>query len=142
MRVVLTVVIALLALASCTGSAPDDVDERFVVPGKPRTSPSGNFTAHVEVGDDKTARLVSISDAKDVEVFRDDLVYRVGNAGRLTVVWLSTADQLWILSTDIGTRYVNRDASTGTWTVDYPADRKDVPQEIKDLERIPGKTTR
>jgi len=110
-------------------------DERFVLPDRPQKSPSGKYIASVIAGPDQNGvqtRVVVISDSAGKEVFHDDMAYSTRHG--VGVTWLSTNDQLWILSGDIGTSYVQSDGSTWTKTSITPETRKDVPREIQDLK--------
>jgi hypothetical protein len=57
--------------------------------------------------------------ATGAEVFRDSYAY--GNRHGVGITWLSSADQLWLLSNDVGTAHVDRKPD-GTWikTSIYP----------------------
>lgn len=66
------------------------------------------------------------------EVFHDSTAYSTRHG--VGVTWLSTKDQLWILSSDVGTSYVQSDGSVWTKTSITPTTRKDIPKEIHDLQ--------
>lgn len=125
-----------LVLAGC--SDRDDRDLRFAEPGASRASPSGDVMAVVELGPEQdgvpTWRPV-ILDGAGAAVFRDDEVYSTRQGG-VAVTWLSDADQLWILSGDIGARHVDR-GPDGTWrkTTITPDTLATVPTEIRRLRR-------
>jgi hypothetical protein len=124
----------LVAALGCTPAEQD----RFVGPGEPRVSPSGDHTATVEERADEhgvPSWTVVITEASGTEVFRDDEAYSAGRNHGVGVIWLSDRDQLWILSSDIGRAHVERDAS-GSWTKTAitPQTRDSIPQEIADLQ--------
>jgi hypothetical protein len=127
----------VLALAGCAifGRTAKDED-RFVRPDSPRTSPSGSFVASVEDGprqDGVGTLVVVISDDAGAEVFRDQYAYSTRHG--VGVTWLSGHDQLWILSSDVGTAHVDRrDDGTWTKTAITPETKGDIPQEIADLK--------
>jgi hypothetical protein len=86
------------------------LDERFVVPDRPRHSPSGEFLALVEDGPVQNGVrtwVVVLVDSDGAEVFRDDYAYSTRHG--VGVTWLSDEDQVWILSGDVGTAYVERE---------------------------------
>jgi len=110
-------------------------DERFVEPDQPKTSPSGEFIAHVADGPDDNGvatRVVVITDVDGRKVFRDDYAYSTRHG--VGVTWLSSTDQLWILSADVGNAYVER-RPDGTWskTPITPENRNTIPPEIVEL---------
>jgi hypothetical protein len=133
-------VIALTVVAGCSlfgrdrGGGGDD-DDRFVQVGNPKTAPSGAYTASLDDGADQNGvatRIVVITDADGEEVFRDDYAYSTRHG--VGVTWLSSADQLWILSSDVGTAHVDRQAD-GTWTKTgiTPETKDTIPEEIDQL---------
>jgi hypothetical protein len=143
--IILAVTVALTVLTTMTGcglfgigqsdSARGRYDERFVLLNRPHKSPSGQYIASVIAGPDQNGvatRVVVISDSAGKEVFHDDMPYSVRHG--LGVTWLSTKDQLWILSGDIGTSYLQSDGSTWTRTSITPETTKDIPEEIQDLK--------
>ncbi|MEN3613948.1 hypothetical protein AAH979_30900 [Plantactinospora sp. ZYX-F-223] len=143
--IILAVTVALTVLTTTTGcglfgvsqSDPDraEYDERFVLPNKPHKSPSGQYIASVIAGPQQNGvktRIVVITDSVGKEVFHDDTPYSLRHG--VGVTWLSSKDQLWILSSDIGTSYVQSDGSTWTKTSITPETIKDIPKEIQDLE--------
>jgi len=86
---VAALVALLLVLAGCGGGRED----RFVRPGEPRESPSGNFVAHAENGSE-----VRVTDRDGADVFRKSYEYATSSrADGIGVVWLSEVDQLWVL---------------------------------------------
>ncbi|MGH3991991.1 MAG: hypothetical protein ACRDSN_05945, partial [Pseudonocardiaceae bacterium] len=67
------------------------------------------------------------------EVFRDRDAYSSRHGVGIT--WLSGKDELWLLSSDVGTSYVAQDAE-GTWHKEHPRPGhfdQDVPAEIREL---------
>jgi hypothetical protein len=79
----------LVVLTGCGG----DREDRFVRPGAPKASPSGNFVAHAE-----SASEVKVTDRDGGEVFRKSYEYATSyRDDAIGVVWLSTEDQLWVL---------------------------------------------
>lgn len=128
-------VIVLAVLAGCSLFGGNDDRDRFVEADDPRTAPSGEFTASLDDGppqDGVPTHVVVITDADGTEVFRDDHAYSSRHG--VGVTWLSSADQLWILSTDVGTAHVDRQAD-GTWvkTAITPSTADTVPDEIDRL---------
>lgn len=111
--------------------------DRFVRPGAPRTSPTGAFVASVEETDSGSGSVKTwttvVVNASGAEVFRDTYAYSTRHA--LAVTWLSTKDQLWILSSDVGTAHIEP-ATDGKWvkTAITPQTRPDIPEEISDLK--------
>ncbi|MGH3937378.1 MAG: hypothetical protein ACRDTG_01885 [Pseudonocardiaceae bacterium] len=136
--IVLLLLGALTAvLAGCAALfGSDRVNERFARPEHPRTSPSGQFVAHVEFGPEQNGVLtwvVVITDRGGHEVFRDNYAYSSRHGVGIT--WLSGKDQLWLLSSDVGTSSVQQDAGS-TWRKEYPRlghFDQDVPPEIREL---------
>jgi hypothetical protein len=126
----------VLVLSGCSmfGRSSDRQD-RFVRPNAPRTSPSGTFTASVVPGpreDGVETLVVVITDRSGTEVFHDDYAYSARHG--VGVTWLSNHDQLWILSADVGTSYV--EPRDGTWTKVgiTPETRGSIPAEIAQLQ--------
>lgn len=117
------VAVLLLALVAC-GSQED----RFVRPGVPRTSPSGNYVAHTESVSGKTVLLIT-NPAGD-ELYRDSLEYWTSerNDG-VGVLWLSDRDQLWLLVPGSTHQRVEPDAQ-GAW---HRVADSELPEEIKRL---------
>jgi hypothetical protein len=128
-------VAVVLALAGCLMSrGSGSGEDRFVRPGAPRNSPSGSFTASVVPGPDQdgvATTIVVISDATGKEVFRDNYAY--SNRHGVGVTWLSTQDQLWILSSDVGSAHVDRTDAGWTKTMVTPETKASVPEEITRL---------
>jgi hypothetical protein len=135
-------VIALAVVAGCSlfgsdrgGGDDGGDDDRFVQVGHPKTAPSGAYTASLDDGADQNGvatRIVVITDADGEEVFRDDYAYSTRHG--VGVTWLSSADQLWILSSDVGTAHVDRQAD-GTWTKTgiTPETKDTIPEDIDQL---------
>jgi hypothetical protein len=126
-------VVLLLAGCSMFGRSTDRQD-RFVRPGAPRTSPSGTFTASVVPGPRQNGvdtLVVVITDRAGAEVFRDDYAYSSRHG--VGVTWLSDRDQLWILSSDVGTSYVEPTGGRWTKVAITPETRADIPAEIDKL---------
>jgi hypothetical protein len=126
-----------VSLAGC-GSArrSSEPPDRFVGAGSPRTSPSGQFVASVKDGPDQNGVptwIVVIATASGRVVFEDDEAYSRRHG--VGVTWLSNHDQLWILSSDVGTAHVDR-AGAGAWvkTTITPDTVTTVPDEIARLE--------
>lgn len=139
-RVVVTLVGVLLlvavAIAYVLGVFSSDNRERLATPDRPLPSPSGAYTAAPEMGPEQNGVktwVVVIRDRSGAEVFRDDYAYSTRHG--VGVTWLSTADQLWILSGDVGTAHVDR-APDGTWTKTAvtPETLNQVPEEITQLK--------
>jgi hypothetical protein len=76
--------------------------------------------------------VVVIKDASDAEVFHDDYAYSSRHG--VGVTWLSNRDQLWILSADVGTSYVEQRGGTWTKVGITPETRGDIPPEIVQLQ--------
>ena len=134
-RIVTTVTLVLAVAAAVVGCGlfgrDSETDERAVRPGEPKPSPSGLYTAYAEDGapQNTVKTLVDVIRDKDGnEVYRDDAAYSTRHGVLFT--WLTTEpDQLWILSSDVGTFYVSPD-DHGAWNKQHATD---VPQEIKEL---------
>jgi hypothetical protein len=122
-------VVLLLAL-------PGRGDGRFATPERPMASPSGRYTAEVTLGPEENGVktwMVRIRESQSGQlVFTDDYAYSTRHPLRIT--WLSTADQLWLVSGDVGTSHVDPQPD-GTWTKKAvtPDDRAAVPEEIRQL---------
>ncbi|MGI8647788.1 MAG: hypothetical protein ACR2JX_06145 [Mycobacteriales bacterium] len=130
----LGVAAALVAiLMGCgTSDRTNAQEERFVGIGKPKLSSSGLYTASVKFGPEENSVktwIAVINDTSGTEVFRDDYAYSPRH--RLTITWLSGHDQLWILSSDVGTSHIDRQPD-GTWKkIDItPETLGEVPAEI------------
>ena len=110
--------------------------ERFVRHDRPRLSPSGAFTASLQPGPEQngvaTWRVV-IAEAGGAELFRDEQVYSARHG--VGVTWLSTRDQLWILSADVGDAFVERRDNGNSWDkiLLTPTSGPLVPEEIARL---------
>ncbi|MGH3751694.1 MAG: hypothetical protein ACRDRP_03190 [Pseudonocardiaceae bacterium] len=136
--ILIAVAIAAATLPGCAAlfGGNRDADERFARPGQPRTSPSGAFVARADLGPQQNGVptwLVVITDRAGRELFRDTEAYSSRHGVGIT--WLTGADQLWVLSSDVGTSTVQRDV-TGVWSKRYPRPghfNEDVPSEIRDL---------
>jgi hypothetical protein len=109
--------------------------ERFARPGRPRSSPSGAFMASLAAGPEQNGVatwVVTIADASGAEVFRDDHAYSARHG--LGVTWLSSRDQLWILSFDVGDAYVQQRDDGRSWVkVMLTPGNQDTPEEIARL---------
>lgn len=138
MRIPIVIIAVVSVLAGCTAlfGADRNVDGRFVRPEQPQTSPSGEFVAHAELGPEQNGVqtwIVVITEPGGREVFRDTEAYSSRHGVGIT--WLTGTDQLWLLSADVGTSYVQRNVD-GAWRKDYPRPGHyddDVPTEIRDL---------
>lgn len=113
----------------------DRTNDRFARPEHPKTSPSGSYTAFAEYGPEQNGvktGVAVIRDKSGEEVFHDTEPYSTRHG--IGITWLSTADQLWLLSGDVGTSHVDRNPD-GTWTKTgmNPDTVKDIPAEIKAL---------
>ena len=134
-RTVLTLVGVAVGLPwSLLGCRADDRfpdPDRFVTVGSPHPSPSGDFVASVLEGperDGAATRLVVITDGAGTEVFRDDREYSTRHG--VGVTWLSTGDQLWILSG--GEAPASVQPTGGVWRK-TSGGAHPVPAEITDL---------
>lgn len=128
-------VVAVAALVAACGlfGKSDRTNDRFVQPGQPKMSPSGSYTALADHGPEENGVatwVAVIQDKFGKEVFRDTETYSTRHGVGIT--WLSNADQLWLLSSDVGTAHVDRNPD-GTWTKTWmnPQTVKDIPAEIK-----------
>jgi len=77
--------------------------------------------------------IVVITARDGREVFRDGQAYSSRHGVGIT--WLTGTDELWVLSSDVGTSYIRQDAD-GNWHKDYPRPghfEEDVPVEIRQL---------
>lgn len=118
------------------GAAGTREDDRFVRPGAPGVAPSGAVTAYTEPGpeqDGVSTWVVVLRDRGGAEVFRDDYAY--SDRHGVGVTWLSTADQLWVLSADVGDAHVDRVGTGWVKTVLTPGTVGDKPEEIRRLGR-------
>jgi hypothetical protein len=110
--------------------------DRFVLPDAPRAAPSGKYTAHAEAGPEQNGVptwVVVIRDQGGGEVFRDEYAYSTRHGVGIT--WLSTADQLWVLSADVGDAHVDPSGSGWVKTTLTPSTLDDKPEEIRRLSR-------
>jgi hypothetical protein len=119
--------VLLVLLVACAG------DPR-ITPGSPTPSPSGRYTAALEVvdGGGVDEWRPTITDPTGAEVFRDDESY--STAHRLVIAWTSAADELWILSSDVGIFRVDP-LPDGTWrkTASTPEQRLAVPDDLDEV---------
>lgn len=103
-------------------------------PGSPRASPSGRFSAALVSGPRQNGvetLVVVIKDQSRDEVFRDDRAHSARHG--VGVTWATGRDQLWILSADQGTSYVE-DLGDGWQRVEITPETRDrVPAEIANL---------
>ena len=103
-------------------------------PGAPRASPSGRYSAALVSGPRQSGvetLVVIIRDASRAEVYRDERAHSARHG--VGVTWLTGRDQLWILSADLGTSYV-QDLGDGWQRVAItPETRDSVPAEIASL---------
>ena len=135
MRRTIVIMAVATVLAGCTALF-GGAEERFVRPGQPRTSPSGEFVAQADLGPEHNGVptwIVVITARDGREVFRDGEVYSSRHGVGIT--WLTDTDELWVLSSEVGTSYVRHDAA-GSWHKDYPRPGhydEDVPAEIRQL---------
>ncbi|MEJ7630703.1 MAG: hypothetical protein WKF54_14035 [Nocardioidaceae bacterium] len=122
MIVLITAALTVSVLAGCSvlfgdaRSAPD----RFAQPGHPVASPSGKFVARVDIEPEQNGVetwIVVIDDVSGRKVFRDTDAYSSRHGVGIT--WLSGADELWLLSSDIGTSSVAR-GPDGGWRKEFP----------------------
>jgi hypothetical protein len=109
--------------------------DRFVQPGSSKPAPSGQYTAAAENGpvqNGVATWVVLVRDTSGAEVFRDDYAYSLRHGVGIT--WLSSADQLWVLSADVGTAHIDR-APDGSWhkTLITPETVATIPEEIRNL---------
>jgi hypothetical protein len=135
-HIVVAVAIAAL-LAGCGLFGRDRANDRFARPGHPKTSPSGSYTALAEFGPEQNGVktwVAVIRDKSGKDVFRDDYAYSTRHG--IGITWLSSGDQLWLLSGDVGDAHVNRNPN-GTWTKTQivPETVKDIPPEIEALDK-------
>src|SRR5688572_19209794 len=130
-----TMLVLLVSVVSACSLFGRGGQDRFVREDAPRTSPSGQFTASLKAGPEqggvKTWSVV-ISDKDGAEVFRDPRDYSERHG--VGVTWLSSSDQLWILSSDIGTSYVEQRDGAWVKTEITPETRGTIPDEIKKLK--------
>lgn len=143
--------LALATVSALSGCQPRDMDnahrtpaqaealprERLVAPDRPQQAPSGGFQARFVAGPPQGSVktwLVVVADSAGTEVFRDSQPYSARHA--VAAIWLSTADQLWVLSSDVGMAKVDRDAA-GRWhkTTITPETLASVPPEIARWQR-------
>jgi hypothetical protein len=144
MRLTMVVVLAAGAVAALLVgvlmvflfAVPDRTDKRFATPERSVVSPSGRYTAEVIFGPEQNGVrtwIARIRDGRSGElVFVDDYAYSTRH--RLRITWLSTADQLWLISGDVGTSHVDAEPD-GSWTKTPigPGGRANVPEEIRRL---------
>jgi hypothetical protein len=134
---VFVVILMAAVLAGCGLFGSGREGERFARPGEPKASPSGDFIVSVDMGPVQNGVETWIPVIRDnatgAEVFRDTDAYSSRHGVGIT--WLSTDDQLWLLSGDVGTAHIDRQPS-GTWTKTgiTPETRNDIPDEIAALD--------
>ena len=135
-QLTVTVLIASL-LSGCGifigGSRRDD---RFARPNAPKDAPSGQYEVVVDMGPNQNGVDTWVATIREkttgTEVFRDSYAYSSRHG--VGIIWLSSSDQLWLISSDVGTAHVDRQED-GTWfkTNIYPETVGDVPEEIAAL---------
>jgi len=137
-RVTIVIVAVVTVLAGCTALFGGDrgAEQRFARPGQPQTSPSGTFVAQADLGPEPNGVqtwVVVITERDGREVFRDSEAYSSRHGVGIT--WRAGTDELWVLSSDVGTSSVRRGAD-GNWSKEYPRPghyEQDVPAEIREL---------
>ncbi|AKS32415.1 hypothetical protein [Mycolicibacterium goodii] len=133
-RAVATGVAVMVVLSGCQPLGTDHDPERFVRPGAPKVSPSKIYTAAVDQGpfrDGVETWVAVIIDESGAEVFHDDHPFDAGHETSIT--WLSTEDQLWLLSGDVGSAHVDRHPD-GRWVkTTVSPDVDGMPDEIREL---------
>ncbi|MHC9294436.1 hypothetical protein ACRCUN_18375 [Mycobacterium sp. LTG2003] len=125
--------VVAIALSGCAWFGGDGGRDRFVAPGSPKLSPSGDYTAAVDTGAAQNGVetwVALIIDESGAEVFRDDYAYSTRHGTGVT--WLSTHDQLWLLSRDVGAAHVDR-GTDGSWRKTAVTPETRVPTEIREL---------
>jgi hypothetical protein len=138
MRMTIVIVAVATVLAGCTALFGGDrgAEQRFARPGQPQTSPSGKFVAQADLGPEQNGVptwVVVITERDGREVFRDSEAYSSRHGVGIT--WRAGTDELWVLSSDVGTSSVRRGAD-GNWSKEYPRPghyEQDVPAEIREL---------
>lgn len=131
------VALAVVAVGCGTSDRTSRQEERLVGIDKPKPSSSGLYTASVKFGPEQNGVktwIAAIEDSSGKEVFRDDYAYSTRHG--VAITWLSDHDQLWILSSDVGTSHIDRQPD-GTWkkTDITPKTGGDVPAEINQYRR-------
>jgi hypothetical protein len=110
---------------------------RFATLQQGKPSPSDAFIAKVETGAEQNGVatwITVIQDKSGREVFRDSYAYSTRHGVGIT--WLSTADQLWLISSDVGLARIDKqDDGRWTKTTITPEMLAQVPQEIAQLRR-------
>lgn len=135
-RLAVCVLAMLTVLIGACGSNVDGdaVNEGngFVKADAPQVSPSGQYTAHVNESGD-LEMYITITDNAGSEVFRDTDEYSTSRNHPYGIKWLSSADQLWIDSKDVGTAHIDR-TPDGRWikTAIGPSTRGDIPEEVRE----------
>ncbi|MGA5541743.1 hypothetical protein ACPCIR_07835 [Mycobacterium sp. NPDC051198] len=135
-QLAITALVACLLAGCGLFGSPSSHDDRFARPDHPKDSPSGQYAVAVDMGPNQngvdTWVAVIRDNATGAEVFRDSNAYSSRHGVGIT--WLSTSDQLWLLSSDVGTAHVDRKPD-GTWikTSIYPETVGDIPEEITAL---------
>ncbi|MGH3931780.1 MAG: hypothetical protein ACRDTF_17605 [Pseudonocardiaceae bacterium] len=136
MTIVVVAVVAVLAGCTALFGGDRGVEERFVRPGQPRTSPSGGLVAQADLGPEQNGVptwIVVITERDGREVFRDSEAYSSRHGVGIT--WRTGTDELWVLSSDVGTSAI-RQGPDGSWSKGYlrPGHyAEDVPAEIREL---------
>ncbi|MGV0815420.1 hypothetical protein ABQF34_26005 [Mycolicibacterium boenickei] len=126
----------LLTGCGMFGSGASRHDDRFARPDQPMVSPSGQYTVSVALGPNQNGVETWVAVIREnktgTEVFRDSDAYSSRHSVGIT--WLSSSDQLWLVSSDVGTSHVDRQPD-GAWvkTNIYPETADDVPEEIDAL---------
>lgn len=131
-----TVVLVAGLLTGCAffGGRSDESSDRFARPDEPRDSPSGQYTVSVDLGPEQNGVQTWVpvirDKATDAEVYRDTYAYSSRHGVGIT--WLSDSDQLWLVSSDVGTAHVDL-GPEGKWTKTaiYPETLAEVPEEIR-----------
>lgn len=135
--------LAIAALIACLlsgcglfGGGASRNDDRFARPDHPKDSPSGQYSVSVDLGPNQNGVDTWVAVVRDkatgAEVFRDSYAYSSRHG--IGITWLSSRDQLWLLSSDVGTAHVDWQPD-GTWTKTsiYPETVGDIPEEITAL---------
>ncbi len=127
----------LIAFTLWQDSARAEHGGRFVTLQQTKPSPSGAFVAKVETGPEQNGVatwVTIIQDKSGREVFRDSYAYSTRHGVGIT--WLSSADQLWLISSDVGLARIDKhDDGRWTKTAITPETLAQVPQEIAQLRR-------
>ena len=119
--------VAALAAASLAGCRSSPDDGRLATEAHASVSPSGEFSALIAGAADGLHPMIRQADGEPVwvdEVGHDPHVYPV-------VVWESSADVLWVLSSATGGAMVRRDGSR--WV--KSEDTGELPSGVSDMTR-------